>query len=84
MPTARVSQLFIPTLKEAPADAVVEVFQGATCGTQVSLGGPSADTNYNENHLSTAITAAGPIWVEVTYSSFGFSSANYTMDVTLE
>lgn len=67
-----------------PCDTVVEVFSGATCAAATSLGGPSDDANYSENWMSDPIPAAGPFWVQVTYSTFGFSSAPYTLFVTLE
>lgn len=65
-------------------DTLVEVFEGATCAGQVSLGGPSDDASYSEDWVSTAITAAGPVWVKVSYSTFGFSGSDYTLAVTLE
>jgi hypothetical protein len=67
-----------------PCDTVVEVFTGASCSALASLGGPSDDQNYSENWLSTPIPAAGTIWVKVSYSSFGFSSAPYTLSVSLQ
>ncbi len=67
-----------------PCDTVVEVFEGATCATSASLGGESDDANYSENWVSTPITAAGPLWVKVSYSTYGFSTPNYTLVVTLE
>ncbi|MFO0759765.1 MAG: hypothetical protein U0359_24975 [Byssovorax sp.] len=66
-----------------PCDTVVEVFQGS-CGSLVSLGGPSDDADYSENWLSDPLTSAGSFWVKVSYSSFGFSSAPYTLIVTLQ
>ncbi len=67
-----------------PCDTVVEVFAGASCAALSSLGGPSDDLDYSENWLSTPIAAAGPIWVKVSYSSFGFSSAPYTLLVSTQ
>jgi hypothetical protein len=65
-------------------DTVVEVFTGSSCLALVSLGGPSNDVDYSENWLSSAIPALGQIWVKVSYSTFGFSSAPYALSVTLQ
>ena len=66
-----------------PCDTVVEVFAGS-CASLVSLGGESDDFDYSEDWLSTAIPAAGSIWVKVSYSAFGFSSAPYTLLVSTQ
>jgi hypothetical protein len=69
---------------QPPCDPVVEVFTGS-CAALVTLGGPSDDLNYSENWLTpVTIPAAGSFWVQVTYSSFGFSGPNYTLTVTTE
>ena len=46
--------------------------------------GESDDFDYSEDWLSTAIPAAGSIWVKVSYSAFGFSSAPYTLLVSTQ
>jgi hypothetical protein len=66
-----------------PCDTVVQVFVGS-CGSLVSLGGESDDQDYSENWLSTPIPAAGTFWVKVSYSTFGFSSAPYTLIVSTQ
>jgi hypothetical protein len=61
-------------------DTLVEVF--ASDGT-TSLGGPSDDQGYHEDWTSTAIPAAGTIFVKVSYSTFGYTQSNYVVDVSL-
>jgi hypothetical protein len=68
---------------EPATNTVVEVRAGE-CGVQKSLGGPSNDLNVHENWLSTAITAAGKIFVRVTYSNQGYVDDQYLLTVTLE
>ncbi len=68
-------------------DTVVEVFGPAAVGpTTVSLGGPSADTNFHENHVSTPITKAGRHFVKVTASQDFFVDTHdaYVVAVLVE
>jgi hypothetical protein len=67
-----------------PCDTVVEVFTGPSCAALTTLGGPSDDQNYNENWLSDPLPAAGTFWVMVSYTTFGFSSAPYTLSVSTQ
>jgi hypothetical protein len=62
-------------------DTVVEVFEGDCLST---LGGPSDDIQYHEDWISDPIVAAGDHYIRVSYSSFGFTSPNYELLVTLE
>jgi hypothetical protein len=62
-------------------DTVVEVLR-ADCTT--SMGGQSLDADYHEDHRSTPIAAAGPIFVRVTSSSFGWNQPDYLLTVTFE
>lgn len=66
---------------DSTTDTVVEVLR-ADCTT--TMGGPSFDLGYHEDHRSTPIVAAGPIFVKVTNSSFGFTSSDYVLTVTFE
>ena len=53
-------------------DTVVDVLNASGV---VSLGGPSADTNYHEDFTSTAVPAAGTYLVKISASQAGFFSA---------
>lgn len=65
-------------------DTVVDVL--ASDGT-TSLGGPSGDTSFHEDFLSSAIPAAGDVFVKVTFSdesALGSSNGAYQLLVHLE
>lgn len=63
-------------------DTLVEVFEG-DCMNLVSLG-LSSDASYHEDLVTAPITAAGPIYVKVSYSSFGFAGDEYKLNVVIE
>jgi hypothetical protein len=68
-------------------DTVVEVFGPAATGSgTVSLGGPSADTNFHEDLVSAPITKAGKHFVKVTASQGFFLDAHkaYVLAVFVE
>lgn len=61
-------------------DTVVEVFE-SDCTTSL---GQSPDVNYHEQLTSAPITAAGDYYVKVSYSTFGYTTPNYELVVSLE
>lgn len=62
-------------------DTFVEVFTG-TCGNLVPLGDPSVDAAYHEDLFTTAITAAGSVYVRVSNSpSSVFGGQLYDLSV---
>ncbi|MBI5534705.1 MAG: hypothetical protein HY898_18410 [Deltaproteobacteria bacterium] len=66
---------FAGTAADAQTDTVVEVF--GSDGT-TSMGGESSDADYHENFTSTAIAAAGDIYVKISASHAGYFSASAT------
>jgi hypothetical protein len=78
-------KLHVRTLAGDPqTDTVVDVF-GPDAMT--SLGGPSDDLGFHEDFTSSAITAAGDQFVEITWSSASMWTAaqsHYDLVVTLE
>lgn len=77
-------QVHVMTLPGDPyCDTVVEVFESD--GT-TSLGGPSANNDYHEEHFSTAIPAAGTYYVKIAADQTGWydpSAPNYVGYVEL-
>lgn len=63
-------------------DTLVEVFNG-DCMNLNSLGGPSNDANYHEDHTSKAIPAAGKVWIKVSHSPYPYAEAIYDLDIEL-
>lgn len=83
---AEVGKLVHATTKpgDENTDTYVEVF-GGTCANLVALGAPSEDKNYHEDHASTAITAAGKVFVKVSNSpTSSFKGTYYDLDVELQ
>lgn len=66
---------------ESTTDTLVEVLR-ADCST--TMGGPSFDGTFHEDHLSSPVLAAGPIFVRVTQSSFGSAGSSYLLTVAFE
>lgn len=66
---------------DVKTDTIVEVF-ASNCTT--SLGGPSSDGDYHENHKSAAIAAPGKHFVKVTNSSIGYTGKLYDLSIALE
>jgi len=66
---------------DAKTDTVLEVF-GPDCTT--SLGGPSDDTAFYEDLISTPITAPGKHFVKVANSKYGYTGKLYNLSITLE
>lgn len=71
----------IRVLTSRPADTVVDVLK-TDCTS--SLGGPSADTDFEEVFLSSATVAAGTHYVAVSASSVASSGGDYALTVSLE
>lgn len=66
-------------------DTLVEVFEGTTCNTMTSLGGPSDDFNYHEDWVSTPMMTTGQnVYVKISNSPFGYSGDEYTLSVVVE
>ena len=66
---------------DADTDAYVEVFE-SDCTT--SFGGPSADVDYHENHMTPVTTAAGDYYIKVTNSpAFPYAGAFYNLSISL-
>ncbi|MBI5478196.1 MAG: hypothetical protein HY906_05030 [Deltaproteobacteria bacterium] len=67
---------------DAQTDTVIEVFTGA-CPSPTSFA-VSEDLAYHDSLLTPAVAAATTYYIQVYNSTFGYSGAGYSLEVTLE
>lgn len=67
---------------QTTTNTLVEVFTGS-CASLTTLGGPSTNLGNHEDWKSTAIPAAGTVYVRVSYSG-AFAGSGYNLTITYE